>query len=142
MLLAWWRASGGGLASVASDLTHTIIISYNSELSIAPPPIFAAKPTQPSATTNTPNSSCKLPKTVILKPRRGIARRSYILDNPDAAAEAIFNAAIRPPGRSSLGRPLPAELATPPPPLSLKKSPLRRSVLKRSTNAESLLVTP
>ena len=73
-----------------------------------------------------------------MKPRHGVARRSYILDNPDAAAEAIFNAAMRPPERSSR-RPPPAELAAPPPP---RKKPPRRPLSTTSTTAESLLATP
>ena len=35
----------------------------------------------------------------------GVANKSYILRDPEAAAEAIFAAAMRPPGRSSRGRP-------------------------------------
>ena len=73
----------------------------------------------------------------------GVANKSYILRDPEAAAEAIVAAAMRPPGRSSRGRPQPpAEQAPPPPPLPKKKKPPpKKPISTESTSAESSVAT-
>ena len=74
----------------------------------------------------------------------GVANKSYILRGPEAAAEAIFAAAMRPPGWSSGGRPQPpAEQALPPPPpLKKKKPPRKKPISTESASAESSVATP
>ena len=68
---------------------------------------------------------------------RGVANKSYILSNPEAAAEGIVAAAMKPPGRSIRGRPQPA---APPPPK--KKKPPKNPTSTEPATAESLPATP
>ena len=74
----------------------------------------------------------------------GVANKSYILRDPEAVAEAIFAAAIRPPRRSSRGRPQPPiEQARPLlPALKKKKPPPKKPISTESASAESSVATP
>ena len=70
---------------------------------------------------------------------RGVTNKSYILSNPEAAAEGIVAAAIKPPRRSTRRRPQPADKQAPLPP---PKKPPKKPTSTEPATAESLPATP